>query len=206
MGGWAAPSPNAGNSEWSHPGCRWDQQQLGKSPLTDLNQLITITNYTNRHWGGGCLLTEWQRCQLCFPQMKLVHCRDFIVIYLNSSVLLISSFFSSSHGLFLSALCGYVSRWHGESSLGSQPNGFFIVIAWRAFYLPQTHRQALIAISVCWNLILNKSVQFYGSLAETFHCATVTFVIFMFWYYILFIFLSLFNNPLRETDRFRSLI
>lgn len=29
----------------------------------------------------------------------------------------------------------YFSWWQGETSLGSQPNGFFIVTVWRAFYV-----------------------------------------------------------------------
>lgn len=149
VGGWATLSPYAGNSVFSHPCCRWDQRQLGESPLTDLNQLIRITNYTvsHTHLGGGGWTTEsW--CQLCFSRRWFIQSRLWISIAVGRGpyFFIYLSFYSFLVSRLL-CLWEYLSWRHGERSLGSEANGFFIVIPWRAFY------PLLRLISSAWSVL-----------------------------------------------------
>lgn len=132
----------------SHPCCRWDQRQLGKSPLTDLNQLIRVTNYTvsNTHTHMlGWWLNDWVIAVPAVLLKELVHVYSTYCLSLSwfpslwlkffySFIL----FFSCSHSFLVSC---YICLWeyftwrHRERSLGSQPNGFFIVMLQRAFYI-----------------------------------------------------------------------
>lgn len=169
MGGGAAPSPYTGNSVCSHPCCRWNWRRLGRSPLTDLHQLIRINNYTlwdththmqvvvAERWTGsnascdseGCSKgCSWSRLYLYslswFPLILLFH--SFHVCFQLSVFWCL--FISACGGTSAGELSGVTAKWIFHCSRMKS-------------VLPsiETHRRAWVAISVRWNESFSKGVR-----------------------------------------------
>ena len=130
MGGWAAPSPYTGNTLCSHPCCRWDRRQLGKSPLTDLNQLIRITNYTLSHTR---MLRWWWLINgaVALPAVFLndVVCPD--CIYTPQTILPLISLLLTRILLFLSSHFFFSSSHSFSGVILYPPVGLCQLVTWR---------------------------------------------------------------------------
>lgn len=83
------PGPCTGNGVSSHPCCRWDQRLLGKAPLTELNQLIRISNHAEEAAATKAAGPRGLQVRpLCLTYVISRHCLvihlvEFLLVYLR---------------------------------------------------------------------------------------------------------------------------
>lgn len=131
------PSPYTGNGASSHPCCRWDQRLLGKGPLTDLNQLIRITNYSDTHARGrGC--GHKDRAAGTPARIPLFHSSHFFMQCVHSSGVISFSHLGRGGRMSTNDIGGGPSE-HGEMIFYCSPKRM------KAF--TETHQPAWMEIS-----------------------------------------------------------
>lgn len=83
------PGPCTGNGVSSHPCCRWDQRLLGKAPLTELNQLIRISNHaeeaaaTKAAGPRGIQVRPLCLSYVISRHSLVIHLVEFLLVYLR---------------------------------------------------------------------------------------------------------------------------